>query len=149
MEMESGFSPLVFRQLNQVGMVGKEQNLRTLAEITECREGSQGSFIIEVDKQVVKDQRHRLVIREVEFEAGQAEREIKLIPGAFAHSTNGNGSPRTVPAPLPGNHRLVPIVIAGDDTGKCLAGDFLKPMTGFLHEWSLVLLTEAVDPAFQ
>ena len=77
-------------------MVREEQDLRLLGEFAQDAEACGRALVIEVDEQVVRDERHGLGVVEIVLDRGDPEREVELVRGAGAHA--GNRDPPAVVA---------------------------------------------------
>lgn len=63
----------------------KKTTCVTRARLREDFESCTGADVVQLNKQVVEDERHRLVVLELPFKGGQAEREERLVALALAH----------------------------------------------------------------
>src|SRR5690348_923221 len=77
-----GFS----RDLQQVLVMGEEQDLRLLGELAQDAEAGRRALVVEVDEQVVRDERHGLGMVEIILYRGDPEREVELVRSAGAHA---------------------------------------------------------------
>ena len=114
--MEAAARPFVLRQLHEMGMVGEKQNLGVLAEVAQGSQRADGAVVVEVDQQVVEDQRHRFVIGEMKLQASQAEGEKQLVASAFAEASDGDCAIWHIRRALSGDDRLIAGIVGGGDS---------------------------------
>lgn len=71
-------------------VVGEVDDLVFLGDFRKDFESGPSAVVGEIDQDIVEDQRHRLVVFDMMFQAGQAEGEVELIAGSLAHSFDRN-----------------------------------------------------------
>ena len=69
----------VLGQLDQVPVVGKEQDLGVPRQFGQGPEARPGAVVVEVQEDVVDDERDRLVGLEPRLETGQPQRQVELV----------------------------------------------------------------------
>ena len=63
-------------------VVREEQHLGFLGEFAQDAETGRCALVVEVDEQIVGDERHGLGMGEIIFDRGDPEREVKLVRSA-------------------------------------------------------------------
>lgn len=91
--------------VDEVRVVREKQNLGLLCQLGENPEARRGALIVVADEQVVRDKGQWNAVREILFDRGNAQREIKLVARAGAQSWNLD------PLAAPTNAREVRLVV--------------------------------------
>src|SRR5271166_2154917 len=74
----------------EAAMVGEQKHLCRSPEFSQKAERRRAAVVVEMDQQIVGDERQRLGGFGVMLDAGDAEGEIELIANAVAHQLDGN-----------------------------------------------------------
>ena len=142
MKVEVSFSEIQPAQLDEMLVMREKEDLRAFGKLRELRQNCRGSGVIESDKQVIENERHRLVIFQMTIQRGDAEREVELIPCAFAHSVHWDI--RSV-RPAPFEHRDVLLIKFRGEPIESASGDLAEYPPRSLKQRALVFLAESLD----
>ena len=78
----------LFGQLKDPPVVSEKQNLGTDRQLREDFEADPCTIVVKAYENVVDDKGHRFSLAQMLLEGSQAEREVELISGSVAHTTN-------------------------------------------------------------
>src|SRR5579863_6459089 len=125
-----------------MAVVGEEDDLGPVCQLGKNFEPGGRAAVVEVDEQIVDDQRQRLEAFELLLDCGQAECEIQLVASTFAHFVDGDlGTIRT-----PAEQDYVAAVIkAGCESGVALAGEPGEEVAGASKQRPVALLAELLN----
>lgn len=123
-------------------VVGKQQDLVSLSKTREEIERGGAALIVEMDKDIIGDERQWLSRSSVVFKAGQAEREEELVARAVAHRRDRHRCARLAAAD---DDRQALVVYIGVDpcelAASCIPEKFASPA----QERILLLASDTVD----
>src|SRR5579884_740037 len=127
-----------------MAVVREEDDLSLLGQLSEDLEAGGCAIVVEVDEEIVDDQRERLGAVKLMLDRGQAESEIELITSAVAHVFDGDLRATGAAA---NEDDVAAIVEGGGQAGVLLAGEPGEEVAGPSEERSVALLPEAFDLA--
>ena len=73
-------------------MVGEEQHLGLAGEFPQHSESSARAPVVEIDEEIVGDERQGVAAAQVVFNGGDPQREIELVGGALLMPDTGTAS---------------------------------------------------------
>lgn len=77
-----------FRQRNQVIVVRRENDLHFSRKLTQDLQSGRSPPVIEVDEEVIRNQRHVEPLVDLQFQRSQTKRQVKLVSRPLAHPGN-------------------------------------------------------------
>src|SRR5262249_22224887 len=75
----------ILGQVDDVRVVGEDQNLRAPGELGQDGERGTGAVVVELDQYVIDNQRQGLVAEKERFDSGEPQSQVKLVGRAVAH----------------------------------------------------------------